>query len=49
MVIDLQQTASKGFNHTGTAIRPAGAAWSTPSDMLKYIKNELNAGLAADG
>jgi len=49
VVIDVMQTANKGFNHTATAIRPAGAAWSTPSDMLKYIQNELTAGLAADG
>ncbi|WP_133471169.1 serine hydrolase domain-containing protein [Paraglaciecola marina] len=45
----IKQTATDGFNHTVTPYRPAGAAWSSPSDMIKYVYNELSAGLAPDG
>lgn len=45
----VRQTSFAGFNHTVTAYRPAGGAWSTTTDMLKYIQNELTAGLAPDG
>lgn len=41
----IEQNAETGFNHTATSLRPAGAAWSTTSDMLNYIQNELSAGL----
>ncbi|WP_339771796.1 serine hydrolase domain-containing protein [uncultured Paraglaciecola sp.] len=46
---DIKQTPSDGFNHTMTAYRPAGGAWSTPTDMLKYIQNELTAGISPNG
>lgn len=45
----IEQTETKGFNHTVTPYRPAGAAWSSPSDMIKYVYNELSLGLAPDG
>jgi CubicO group peptidase (beta-lactamase class C family) len=45
----IRQTLTKGFNHTVTAYRPAGGAWSTTTDMLKYIQNELTAGISANG
>ncbi|MEP1384726.1 MAG: serine hydrolase [Paraglaciecola sp.] len=45
----IKQTATDGFNHTVTPYRPAGAAWSSPSDMIKYVYNELSIGLAPDG
>lgn len=47
-IVAIPQSASQGFNHAVIAARPAGAAWSTTSDMLKYIQNELSAGLKAD-
>ena len=43
------QTADRGFNHLVTAYRPAGAAWSSPHEMIKYIRNELTEGVGADG
>lgn len=45
----IEQTAGRGFNHTVMPYRPAGGAWSTPHDMIKYVKNELSEGVAADG
>lgn len=45
----IPQSATDGFNHTVTPYRPAGAAWSTPSDMIKYVQNELSEGIAPDG
>ena len=45
----LEQTTDRGFNHTIVPYRPAGGAWSTPHDMIRYVQNELNEGLAADG
>lgn len=45
----VEQSAQKGFNHTIVAYRPAGAAWSTPRDMIRYIQNELSQGVAPDG
>jgi CubicO group peptidase (beta-lactamase class C family) len=45
----IKQTLNDGFNHTVTAYRPAGGAWSTPTDMLKYIQNELTGGIGPDG
>lgn len=47
-IISIKQTAETGFNHTVNSLRPAGAAWSTTTDMLKYIQNELSAGLGPD-
>lgn len=45
----IKQTLIDGFNHTVSAYRPAGGAWSTPTDMLKYIQNELTGGVGPDG
>lgn len=45
----IEQTDTQGFNHTVYAYRPAGAAWSSPADMIKYVQNELNEGLGPDG
>ncbi|MFT4939236.1 MAG: CubicO group peptidase (beta-lactamase class C family) [Paraglaciecola sp.] len=45
----IEQTTTDGFNHTVTPYRPAGAAWSTPSDMIKYVQNELSQGIAPNG
>jgi CubicO group peptidase (beta-lactamase class C family) len=45
----IKQTLHDGFNHTVIAYRPAGGAWSTPTDMLKYIQNELTGGVGPDG
>lgn len=47
-IMSVEQDANVGFNHTVTSLRPAGAAWSTTSDMLKYIQNELSAGLGSN-
>ena len=47
-IVAIPQSTNHGFNHAVIAARPAGAAWSTTSDMLKYIQNELSAGLKAD-
>lgn len=38
-----------GINNTLVAARPAGAAWSTINDMLKYVQMELDAGKLPDG
>jgi len=38
-----------GVNYAVEHVRPAGAAWSTVNDMLKYIQMELDAGLLPNG
>lgn len=38
-----------GLNDTVKASRPAGAAWSTVDDMLKYVQMEISKGLLPDG
>ena len=45
----VEQTDSRGFNHLSYAQRPAGAAWSSPHEMMKYIQNELAQGIGPDG
>jgi len=35
--------------NTITPIRPAGAAWSSPHDMILYVQNELAEGVLPDG
>jgi CubicO group peptidase (beta-lactamase class C family) len=35
--------------NTITPIRPAGAAWSSPHDMILYVQNELAEGALPDG
>ncbi|RDI98673.1 class A beta-lactamase-related serine hydrolase [Dyella solisilvae] len=41
--------ASMGLNDSIRAARPAGAAWSAVSDMLRYVQMELSDGLLPDG
>lgn len=38
-----------GLNDTITASRPAGAAWGTVNDLLKYLQMEIDRGLLPDG
>lgn len=38
-----------GLNDTIKASRPAGAAWSTVNDLLKYVQMEIDRGLLPDG
>ena len=43
------QVIGMGLNDTIIASRPAGAAWSTVDDMLKYVQMEIDRGLLPDG
>lgn len=43
------QIMGMGLNDTIVASRPAGAAWSTVNDMLKYVQMEIDHGLLPDG
>ena len=45
----IEQTDDRGFNHLVYAYRPAGAAWASPHEMMKYIQNELTQGVGPDG
>ena len=38
-----------GLNDTIRASRPAGAAWSTVDDLLKYVQMEIRKGVLPDG
>jgi CubicO group peptidase (beta-lactamase class C family) len=38
-----------GLNDTIVASRPAGAAWSSTNDLLKYVQMEIDHGLLPDG
>ncbi|KAF1717673.1 serine hydrolase [Pseudoxanthomonas yeongjuensis] len=38
-----------GLNDTIVASRPAGAAWSSVNDLLKYVRMEIDHGLLPDG
>jgi CubicO group peptidase (beta-lactamase class C family) len=38
-----------GLNDTIVSSRPAGAAWSTVNDLLKYVQMEINLGLLPNG
>ena len=38
-----------GINDAFRAVRPAGAAWSSVSDMLRYVQMELADGVLPDG
>ncbi|MGV8943603.1 serine hydrolase domain-containing protein [Thermomonas sp.] len=38
-----------GLNDTIVSSRPAGAAWSTVNDLLKYVQMEINRGVLPDG
>jgi CubicO group peptidase (beta-lactamase class C family) len=41
--------ASMDFNHSIYAARPAGAAWTSAGDLLKYVQLELAGGKLPDG
>lgn len=41
--------ASMDLNYTIIAARPAGAAWSSVDDVLRYVQMELAGGLLPDG
>ncbi|QNK03793.1 beta-lactamase family protein [Dyella telluris] len=43
------EVAAMGINDSIRAARPAGAAWSSVSDMLHYVQMELAEGLLPDG
>ncbi|MFA3792566.1 serine hydrolase domain-containing protein [Aliiglaciecola sp. SL4] len=47
--VEVEQTATEGFNLTLVPYRPSGGAFSTSSDMLKYLINELRVGVSPDG
>ncbi|WP_189375813.1 serine hydrolase domain-containing protein [Thermomonas carbonis] len=38
-----------GLNNTVVSSRPAGAAWGTVNDLLKYVQMEIDHGLLPDG
>lgn len=43
------ETASMDFNYTIVPARPAGAAWSNVTDVLRYVQMELDEGKLPDG
>lgn len=43
------EVAAMGINDSIRAARPAGAAWSSVNDMLRYVQMELAEGLLPDG
>ena len=43
------QVMGMGLNDTIQASRPAGAAWGTVNDLLKYVQMEIDHGLLQDG
>jgi CubicO group peptidase (beta-lactamase class C family) len=43
------QIMDMGLNDTIVASRPAGAAWGTVNDLLKYVQMEIDRGLLPDG
>jgi CubicO group peptidase (beta-lactamase class C family) len=59
-VMTLNHTSPHGIDYAGKpavslamfdypAVAPAGLAWSTPHDMVKYVQNEISEGVGADG
>lgn len=48
-IVAIEQTEKTGFNHAITPYRPAGGAWSSVSDMLRYAVNELYKGKSVSG
>lgn len=38
-----------GFNNSVLPYRPAGGAWSSAHDMIKYVQNEITEGVLPDG
>lgn len=43
------QVMGMGLNDTIVASRPAGAAWGTVNDLLKYVQMEIDGGKLPDG
>ena len=43
------QVMGMGLNDTIVASRPAGAAWSTVNDLLKYVQMEIDHGMLSAG
>ena len=43
------QVMGMGLNDTIVSSRPAGAAWSTVNDMLRYVQMEIDRGVFPDG
>ena len=43
------QVMDMGLNDTIVSSRPAGAAWGTVNDLLKYVQMEIDHGLLPDG
>jgi CubicO group peptidase (beta-lactamase class C family) len=43
------KVARMDLNFTITSARPAGGAWSTAHDMIKYVRNELDEGKLPNG
>lgn len=43
------QVMGMGLNDTIVASRPAGAAWSTVNDLLRYVQMEIDRGVLPDG
>jgi CubicO group peptidase (beta-lactamase class C family) len=43
------QPIGQGINMAIAPFRPAGGAWSTPHDMILYVRNELDEGLLPSG
>jgi CubicO group peptidase (beta-lactamase class C family) len=41
--------ASMGINMTAIPIRPAGGAWSSAHDLIKYVEDELTEGVLPNG
>ena len=41
--------ASMDLNYTFLPVAPAGAAWSSAHDLIKYVQNELTRGVLPDG
>lgn len=41
--------AENGFNYGVVPYRPAGGAWSSAHDMIKYVQNEITEGVLPNG
>ena len=41
--------ADNGFNYSVLPYRPAGGAWSSAHDLIRYVQDEISQGLAPDG
>jgi CubicO group peptidase (beta-lactamase class C family) len=43
------EVASQDINYAIAPFRPAGGAWSSPHDMIRYVQNELTEGVLPNG